>query len=189
MRSWIAVWLVAGCLVAPAQAGGVKQLVPQSRAIVKQFGAKLKGELMGAMKSGGPVKAIDVCRQEAPAIAAEMSLKFQGKVGRTSLKVRNPNNKPDAWETAVLKKFEARKAAGENLAKMEFSEVIKVNGKKTFRYMKAISTAGACLACHGGRDDITPAVVSTLQSLYPKDRARGFKKGDIRGAFTISKQL
>jgi hypothetical protein len=32
-------------------------------------------------------------------------------------------------------------------------------------------------------------VKAKLAELYPKDRATGFKEGDIRGAFTLTKTL
>ena len=60
-------------------------------------------------------------------------------------------------------------------------------GQKTFRYMKAIPTGSLCLACHG--DKLDPEVDAKLKALYPNDTARGFKEGDLRGAFTIAKPL
>ncbi|MEZ5577980.1 MAG: DUF3365 domain-containing protein [Candidatus Competibacteraceae bacterium] len=109
-------------------------------------------------------------------------------VGRTSLKARNPGNAPDNWELAVLKQFEAREAQGEPADKLEFFAVIEDDqGQKTFRYMKAIPTGALCLACHG--DKLDPEVDAKLKALYPNDTARGFKEGDLRGAFTIAKPL
>jgi uncharacterized protein DUF3365 len=70
---------------------------------------------------------------------------------------------------------------------LEYSEVIIKNGKQTFRYMKAISTKGMCLTCHG--DKIPSKVSEKLDELYPEDKARGFKKGDIRGAFSIIQHI
>ena len=107
-------------------------------------------------------------------------------VGRTSLKVRNSANAADNWELAVLKQFEARKAQGEPADKLEFFAVIDDDqGQKTFRYMKAIPTAALCLNCHG--ETLSPEVDAKLKELYPNDQARGFKEGDLRGAFTLAK--
>ncbi|MDH5425825.1 MAG: DUF3365 domain-containing protein [Gammaproteobacteria bacterium] len=161
--------------------------VQQSRIVVKNFMGELKSELVAAMKSGGPVNAIDVCNIKAPAIAEEMSKKHGVKISRTSLKLRNQANKPDAWELKVLNRFETRKTKGENVKNMEFSEVVSQKGKNVFRYMKAIPTGKPCLNCHA--TEIEPAVISKLSKLYPQDKARGFKLGDIRGAFTLSKAV
>jgi len=164
--------------------GELDQRVADSRAAVKQFFGALKGELVAGIKAGGPANAIGVCNHEAPIIAANVSMSKGMHVGRTSLKLRNPNNKPDAWERAVLEKFSSRKAAGEDPAKMEYFEVVEMSGEKIFRYMKAIPTAAKpCLACHG--DNIAAAVDEKLSLLYPDDKAVGYKAGDIRGAFTI----
>lgn len=180
-----------GCALLASTAVGAADLdqrTAASRAAVKSFMGALKGELVAAIKAGGPVNAIEVCHTAAPAIAANVSGESGWRVARTSLKLRNPKNAPDGWEKAVLIKFEQRRAAGENPAKMEFSEVVESGGAKTFRYMKAIPTAAKpCLACHG--EKLAPGVADALDKLYPADQARGFKAGDIRGAFTISQPM
>lgn len=162
--------------------------VVQAKGIIKEFFGNLKGELEQAMKAGGPVNAINVCKGRAPMIAHETSAKYGWDVGRTSLKLRNAAvNKPDDWELGVLKQFEERKAKGEDVTSMDYTEVVDQGGKKTFRYMKAIPTQDLCLNCHGA--EIKPEVAAELDKLYPGDEARGFKVGDIRGAFTLSKPL
>ncbi len=161
-------------------------LTIEARGIATQFGEKLKTQLVSAMKAEGPVKAIEVCSVAAPAIAAEVSA-GGWKVGRTSLKWRNPNSKPDAWERQTLAYFEAEKAKGASVTSLERSEIADVNGVRTFRYMKAIPTDEPCLTCHGS--DIKQPVKAKLAELYPDDQGTGFAVGDIRGAFTLSKPL
>ncbi len=188
MKRMAAVALLCTLPLASASADDLSKRVEESRAVVKEFAGALKKELKAALKTGGPVKAIIVCNAVAPAIAKEQSMKHGWEVGRTSLKVRNPANAPDEWEKSVLEKFEARKKAGEDPAKMEYFEVVEQDGKKVFRYMKAIPTAEKpCLMCHGS--NIKPEVASVLDKLYPNDQARGFKAGDIRGAFTITQPM
>jgi hypothetical protein len=176
---------LAGQAMAQEAAKPADALTAEARGIVGKFAEKLKGELVGAMKSEGPVKAIAVCNTAAPAIAKEVSADGW-TVNRTSLKLRNASAAPDAWEKAALEFFEAEKAKGADPMKLERSEVVEKDGKKTFRYMKAIPTAAEpCLACHGG--DIKEPVKAKLTELYPKDEAVGYKEGDIRGAFSLSK--
>lgn len=159
-----------------------------SRSAAQKFGATLKEALQQAMQSGGAVNGIAVCHDKAGQIAAELSQQLGMLVGRTSLKIRNPANAPDNWELAVLKQFDARKAQGEPVDKLEFFAVIDDDqGQKTFRYMKAIPTAALCLGCHG--ENISPEVDAKLKALYPNDAARGFREGDLRGAFTLAKPL
>jgi len=175
------------CQTVIAGATDTQERTAASRAVVKSFMQELKGELQQAMKAGGPTNAIEVCKTKAPKIAADHSNKQGWRVARTSLKVRNPGNAPDAWERKVLKSFEARKAEGEDITKMEYAEVVTQNGKQTFRYMKAIPTGQVCLNCHGAKIDA--ATEAKLKQVYPADMARGFSVGDIRVAFTISQPM
>ena len=184
MKKQILISLLAMMMSAPTMAD---EQVMQARGLVKQFGSNLKGELVKAMKSGGPIKAIEFCNLRAPGIASEVADRSGWDVGRTSLKLRSPANSPDAWEREVLRGFEAMKVAGADPAKLEYSETVKIDGRPVFRYMKAIPTQKPCLKCHAATVD--PAVEAKLQKLYPEDKARGFSLGDIRGAFTLSKPL
>jgi hypothetical protein len=186
MKRAIAIVTLCG-LPLVASAGELEQRRAESMQVVKEFMTNLKGELQKAMKAGGPVNAIDVCNKVAPAIAAAESKKHGWDVGRTSLKTRNPANAPDAWEEEVLQKFEERKAAGENPKTMFYEEVVKEDGKQYYRFMKAIPTGKVCLKCHG--ENIAEPVKAKLDALYPQDQARGFKLGDIRGAFTIKQPM
>mgnify|MGYP001811662835 FL=1 len=170
-----------------AWAGEYDERVAASRATVKEFMQSLKDELQKGMQEGGPVNAIGVCNRTARGIANTYSARNGWSVGRTSLKVRSPDNAPDAWEEAVLQKFDQRRQDGEDPAGIEHHEAVKHEGEKVFRYMKAIPTAELCVVCHGS--DIDPLVDAQLQKLYPQDQARGYKPGDIRGAFTIIQPL
>ncbi len=155
-----------------------------SRVVIKAFAGSLQAELKGAIKSSGPVAAIEVCNEKAPEIA-RMHGEDQGwSVRRTSMKFRNPDNAPDPWELMVLQSFESRKAAGEDPAAIDHAAFVTQDGKRVFRYMKAIPTGEVCLNCHGAAE-VKPAVAAKLAEFYPDDKARGFKVGDIRGAFTI----
>jgi hypothetical protein len=174
-------------LSAPATADQLDQRAQASREAVQAFAQSLKGELKSAMQSGGPVEAISVCAVEAPRIASEMSEQKGWRIGRTSLKTRNPGNEPDAWERGVLEQFEARKAAGETPGTIEHAEIVDDQGVRQFRYMKAIPTQEVCLTCHGSQ--IAAPVMDKIESVYPDDEARGFESGDIRGAFTVTQPM
>lgn len=157
----------------------------EARGLVKQFGGQLKPALKKAMKSGGPAAAVGFCHSKAPEIAKLVAAKSGWDINRVSLKTRGGTAKPDAWETQVLNRFNKRKAAGEAVKTMEFSEVIHEDGKSTFRYMKAIGTAQICLTCHG--TNVAEPVKQAIAKYYPQDNAMGFKQGDIRGAFSFAK--
>jgi hypothetical protein len=181
--------LLAGAVALPAFADAPADRIAASRKAVGELQGALVGELQAAMKAGGPLGAIEVCNTRAASIADGLSKKNNLRLGRTSLKVRSPKNVPDAWETKVMKDFEARKAKGEDPGALEHSEVVTQDGKREFRYMKALPVAQGmpCLACHG--EKIDPAVQAKLQQLYPRDAAVGFRVGDLRGAVTIRQPM
>jgi len=79
----------------------------EAQGIIKAFASSLKAELEAALNAGGLTNAIRVCKERAPAIAADYSARTGWDVGRTSLRLRNPAaNAPDAWEKQVLLRFE-----------------------------------------------------------------------------------
>ncbi|MBS1213298.1 MAG: glutamate synthase [Proteobacteria bacterium] len=180
------IFLLSALPLAPC-AAEMPDYVSASREAVAEFSTVLKSELESAMKAGGPVNAIQVCQLKAPGIAAAVSKARGLRIARTSLKLRNPANAPDAWERAVLDRFQQQATDGADLSALEHYEVVETDGRKTFRYMKAIPTQGVCLNCHGGQ--IAPEVRAVLDRLYPNDQARGFKPGDLRGAFTVVRAL
>ncbi|MCE5182206.1 MAG: DUF3365 domain-containing protein [Betaproteobacteria bacterium] len=174
---------------APAFADDMAQYQEESRKVVKEFAAQLGGEMQKEMKENGPVAAIKVCRNVAPAIASEVSRKNGWNVGRKSLKTRNAAlGMPDAWEQKVLADFEKRMEK-ENPAGMEFAEIVAEPQGKFFRYMKAIPVQDLCLKCHGSDDTLAPNVKDALKTEYPHDKATGYTLGQIRGGFTIKRPL
>jgi len=56
---------------------------------------------------------------------------------------------------------------------------------RSIRYLRALPTGPLCLTCHGQPKDIPNDVASTLNELYPYDKAIGYKLGEIRGAISI----
>jgi len=177
--------LIGAQLIAGEASAGPTEAerVLQSRELIKSFAKRLKDELVGAIKSGGPVSAIPVCRTAAPEIARTKAAEKGWSLGRTALKLRNPANTPDAWERAVLEKFAKEARQGADLAKLEHYETTTHNGKRVFRYMKAIPTQKPCLTCHGA--DVTVDLKEKIRAFYPQDQATGFALGELRGAFTI----
>lgn len=180
--------LVATALLtaSPLQAEQANQgeLKKEAINLIKQFGGNLKPELKKALKSGGPAHAIAICSDKAPEIAKNLRESSGWGIKRVSLKARNSSSAtPDSWEQKVLKQFDERQAKGESAKKMAYSEI--VDGK--FRFMKAQGTGKLCLTCHGA--EVKPEVEAALKEKYPDDMARGYKLGQIRGAFSLVKDL
>ena len=157
-------------------------LEQQANQRIAEFSQALKGQLQAAIKQGGLINAV------APAIAAENS-KEGWTLTRTSLRVRNSDNTPDEWELSQLQQFELMNASGQQPEDKPIvaSEFIVNEGKTQFRYMKAIPAQQLCLGCHGS--NIEPEVSALLSKTYPDDKAVNFSLGDIRGAFSLKKDI
>ncbi len=98
------------------------------------------------------------------------------KMKQTSIKYRNPANKPDAWEIQQLERFERDPAL------KDLSEIAKLeNGTEVFRLMVPLKIEEACLKCHGD-----PATSPTGDG---KDLAgrpmENYKQGEIRGGISV----
>jgi len=159
--------------------------IARAKSTIKQFAGALQTELKTAMQAGGPVAAIGVCHTQAMPITAQVAAEHGIQLSRVSLKNRNPANVPNDWQVAVLKDFDRQQAAGKDITKLAWSETVTVDNGQEFRFMKAIPTGDVCLKCHGSQ--LAPEVVQVLADIYPDDRATGYKVGDIRGAFVVTR--
>jgi hypothetical protein len=173
---------IAAIIVATSAHAGSPEWVDQARDSAARLGKQLKAELVSALESAGPTGGVEVCRDRAPEIAASVS--GDGfSVGRTALRLRNPDNAPDAWERDVLQQFADRLEQGAEPASLEHWEVRETDGQRVGRWMKAIPMQPQCRTCHG--TDVAEPLAETIESLYPEDRATGFEVGELRGAFTV----
>ncbi|MCB9639144.1 MAG: DUF3365 domain-containing protein [Myxococcales bacterium] len=140
----------------------------------------LKKELAG----GSTSKAIEACRKTAPQVAREFGKKYNATIQRVSHRNRNPANLANAKEMRLIREFARRIQADDPNLKVLVTS--KDKSQKTV-YTPIILAAPTCLKCHGSRKkDIDEDVLATLKQHYPKDRATGFKFGDIRGLWKIT---
>jgi hypothetical protein len=162
-------------------AGSETGWVDESRVLAQKMGNELRGRLALAM-GAGPAKAIEVCRTEAPAIAARLSRESGATLRRTGLRVRNARNAPAPWELQAIESMIFRLAAGERGSAIEtHAEPDGPSGER--RYAKAIVMEPMCAVCHGER--IAPEIEAAIRVSYPRDTATGFKAGELRGAFSV----
>ena len=166
-RGLILVGLFAGLVHAddPPQDQGAELLLP--------FKQQLKQALLTGLAEG-PDKAIAACKIEAPRIAAALSV--DGVVlGRSSHRLRNPNNEAPDWVQPVL---DAYVAATDGL---EARSISLPDGRAG--YVEPILTQPLCLTCHGDVQD--PSLAKRIEEDYPQDRATGFAAGELRGVFWV----
>ncbi len=182
----VSIMLLAGC-AGPATEAPSELQQAEARAAAQALGKALKGELVAAMSEGGPSSALTVCNERAPTIAAAVSEQTGLMVGRTALRVRNPDNAPDDWERSQLERFAADIAGGADPAGLQAAAVVTEDGTRILRWMAPIMMEGACATCHGSA--VPPALLDEIGALYPADEATGFEPGEMRGAFTVRQAI
>jgi hypothetical protein len=134
---------------------------------------ELLGRLMDAMASGGPASAIEVCQQQAPQIASKVGEEFDVAIGRTSHRLRNPQNVPPDWARPLVD----QRTSEPQLVSLD---------EGTLGVFLPIHLKPQCLMCHGPEEQILPDVRDALARAYPQDQATGFQDGDLRGWFWIT---
>jgi len=185
----LVICLIAGCVKQIEKKSGridADRLSAASELIINDFSSSLKKELLAAMAQGGPVNAIHVCSEKAPAIAAHYSQLPGVTISRVSLKQRNATFAPDQFEIDALTAFAADSATMPQV-KTEFIEG--KDKKISYRYIKEIKTGNLCLNCHGDPATFSPELKAALAETYPDDQATGYHDGESRGAFSITMKI
>lgn len=113
-----------------------------------------------------------------PAVSGySIGSKFAEKTGyimkQTSMRFRNPLNKPDPFEEKVLRKMEK----DPNL--LEYWEEDVVDGKRAERYLYALRITEDCLLCHGP----TEKAPDFIKNHY--DIGYDYRIGELRGAISV----
>ncbi len=135
-----------------------------------------KKRLMGALKEGlakGPAEAVDTCHLQAPGIPAQAAPEGV-ELGRTSHKLRNPDNEPTDWQREMVRHYLDSQDRSPQSRRLD-------NGRVA--YAEPIKVKPLCVTCHGPSDQIPAAVQAKLNAKYPNDEATGFQVGDFRGIF------
>jgi hypothetical protein len=170
VTAW-AVLLVAFCASGTAStqetglARGAELLAPLKK--------NLKLALMAGMQKG-PLNAISVCKDQAPAIAGSLSVDGI-RIGRTSHRLRNPANSAPEWVDPVLRTY----------LEEESNRTARVVSLANNRegYVEPITVKPLCLACHG--ETLAPDVAVQIEMMYPEDEATGFKVDELRGVYWV----
>ena len=152
-----------------------------NKATAALFG-ELSAKLQAAMQSGGPEKAITVCKEMAQPTTQSTSDTFANlKLTRISLKPRNPANKADTFDQKILHEWEQAISERAQLP----PAVVRLKSDTSAVYYKPVLTGEICLNCHGDPATFPESFQAKLKQLYPDDQATGYKAGHLRGAFRV----
>jgi hypothetical protein len=153
--------------------------IPEEKILqASNLAAGFKATLMATLMEGladGPEHAIGACAVRAPELAAEYS-RDGVRIGRTSLRLRNPANGPEPWLEPLLREYEA---TGPGAA----PKSVRID-ESTIGYVEPLYVAKPCLTCHG--ETIADEVREQIEAEYPQDESVGFREGDFRGLLWVT---
>jgi hypothetical protein len=155
----------------------------RARTAADDLGRDLMGLLTSELQRGGPAAAIAVCADSAQRRTARHNSEGT-MIRRVGTRIRNPANRPDPVEGAVLRSFAAALAAGRVPGDTAFT-LEAAGGAREVRFLRPIRVAQPCLACHGTPATYSPAVRRLLRERYRQDQAVGYQVGDLRGAISV----
>ncbi|GCD79691.1 Tll0287-like domain-containing protein [Schleiferia thermophila] len=153
-----------------------------ARKIVGIMQEALLNELMKGMKDGDASKAVGYCNERALFVTDSLSKHYGVLVRRVALRYRNPANKPDSIESAVLQHMAELSAKGQ-IPPAQTLDLF----DGYIRHFEPIIMKPLCLNCHGIRErgDIADATMAEIQKRYPDDRAYDFNLNELRGAWVV----
>jgi hypothetical protein len=170
----VTVWAV---LVVAFCASGMASTQETGLARGAELLAPLKENLKLALMAGmqkGPLNAISVCKDEAPAIADSLAVD-DIQIGRTSHRLRNPANVAPEWVAPVLSAYLEEESD-------RAPRVVSLANNRE-GYVEPITIKPMCLACHG--ETLASDVAAQIEMMYPEDEATGFKVGELRGVYWV----
>ena len=150
--------------------------------ISQKVGAVFMGKISEKFADGGYKAAAEYCSMNAYPLTDSLANEYKVFLKRVSSKSRNPANAPSNLEMQVLEAYEYSSSNGDDIgANVQF-----VRPGDTILYNKPITiSSNLCLNCHGNPSQISEEVKIILQEEYPKDKATGYKVGDLRGMWSI----
>lgn len=147
--------------------------------IAKNTFDTLRTVLLKTIGERGYASAVKFCNVQALPITSFYA--SEGiKVSRVSDKNRNAANGLQNMDKEQWQRYMEAAAKGDSLQ----ANVITAENK--VHYYKPILIQPMCLGCHGtAGKEIAGDLLPVLDSLYPGDKARGYKTGDLRGMWHI----
>lgn len=165
-------------------AADTARVLEEGGAIATAVAQGLAGRLQAELAAAGPAGAVDFCSQTALGLTDSLVSVHSTAmaVKRTSTRIRNPQNAPDALEREAIAWFESMHAASGEWPAAH----VQAAGAGEVRYYRPLMIAAFCTTCHGAAEQIDPQVRQILAERYPEDQATGYREGDLRGVIRVS---
>ena len=156
------------------------QIKKEGAKITAQSFAALSGHLQYQVKNNGIENAIAFCNLNANPIVDSLAKHYHVAIKRTSLQLRNEENKPTNLELTTLNKYQTDFEQGNDLESIVHNQ----NGETYF--FAPIYIMDACTKCHGkANETLNDLAYQKIIELYPNDAATGYNAGDLRGMWSV----
>lgn len=166
-----------------ASVPGAEEWTARGRAITSQAFSLLSSNLLQAIEQGGAQNSLPYCSAMAMPLTRIVADTNSVSLRRVSHRVRNPGNRANTEELALIAEYRTTRAAGGVL-----SPVLMADGHVTY-YAPIVITNALCLQCHGTPEkEVTLEVLSSIRKHYPADEAVGFEMGEVRGLWRVDFQ-
>lgn len=173
----------AGCGT-PFSEAEEKAAMEKGAALAKASFKALSTRLRQAMNEGGPAHAVDFCSLNALSLMDSLSTTHHAHIRRTSDRVRDTHDQPDAEEARIMKDMLAEWEAGGGSPNIPARGM--AHGDSIAYYAPIFISSPACLKCHGDPgSSMDASALSMIDERYPDDRAKGYELGDLRGMWSI----
>ncbi|HFX18259.1 MAG TPA: DUF3365 domain-containing protein [Flavobacteriales bacterium] len=149
--------------------------------IAKTAFKTFKGKIQATAQRDGMPAVVDFCHDNAIKLTDSIAKANNVVIKRTSHKLRNPQNKPDIDEEAVINEYFKDQKEGKPM-----EPVVLKDTEGYVHFYAPIKIKAACLQCHGqpGKQ-IHDDIYQLIKQKYPNDQAVEFKEGDLRGIWDI----
>ena len=159
-----------------------KEIIPQKqltkadfKKIAEETKKNLVTNLTQKISEKGAENALEFCNVNAIPLTKQLEDQHNVMIKRVSDKNRNPDNVANETERKYIDFFKEQLVLKQKLeAKFD-------NGV----FYAPITTNSMCLQCHGSEKDIKPETLAKIKSLYPNDKATGYKENEMRGLMVI----
>jgi hypothetical protein len=171
--------LWTACIDSTEKDSTLESFIARGDSISKATADTLKATLLQAIREKGLPGAVAFCHEKALSIT-QLYAEQKVSISRVAERFRNPNSQLDSLDAAQWNRYQSLKTRGDSLA----STVVETND--AFVYYQPIILQPICASCHGNPATIPTDLLTTIDSLYPQDKARGFSPGDLRGMWKIA---
>ncbi len=155
---------------------------------INRLAVTLVREVAAALAKDSPEAAVDVCHLKSLTLShgTVAGLPRITAVKRTSLKVCNPANAPDAADQLALDLIRSQMENGDAPSALLVQRVEFPSAPPEWRVYKPLGATANCLVCHGDPAEQSPALRAKLNALYPANQAIGYAAHEWRGLIRVT---